>query len=722
MAEISRLAFSLTKLGIQALERLFKASVNIHDAENIPDGVIVFVVNHFTRLETLILPYEFYKLTGKPVMSLAYHGLFTSALGPYLDSLGGVSTKDPNRDRIVISSLLKGDNPWLIFPEGSMIKDKKIIESGKFLIYSATGARRPPHTGAAALALRTEFYRQRLLHLKRSDPTLLEQQLEVFGLNSPEEVTDRETYLVPVNLSYYPIRSRQNAIEKMASYLVKEIPERFVEELQTEGTMLLSGVDIDISFGKPLAISPWLRRPVIQKDILALRPILPDDILPSRPMMRRISGKLTRKVMASIYGRTMVNYDHLIAYLLRYYPGQRISLFNFAERLYLAVERVRRLRSVRFHADVHLDQCVQLCRRYQQILMEFLEVAEKSGVVQIAGGAIEKKKPRMKVLFDFHTIRRENPYQVILNEVEFLAPLTRKLRSIARYPTWYVRWRLQHRFHRMARMEFAADYDAHRLEGESKPKHIGSPIFYNRLRAKIGVLLVHGYMAAPEEVRPLAEHLYKHGYSVFAPRLRGHGTSPEDLAGRTWEDWLQSVERGYLVLANSCSDVVLGGFSVGAGLALLAATDNLHKVKAVFAINCAMKLRRMTAKLAPAVVFWNKVVDSLVNDEGRRRFVPNEPENPHINYLRNPISGVKELRKLMNELAGRLEKIKVPVLLIQGSDDPVVHPEGSKLLYEGIGSQDKELIMINSDRHGILRGEVSERVFARVTEFLDSLS
>ena len=328
----------------------------------------------------------------------------------------------------------------------------------------------------------------------------------------------------------------------------------------------------------------------------------------------------------------------------------------------------------------------------------------------------------MKMLFDFHTIRRENPYQVILNEVEFLTPLTRKLRNIARYPTWYVRWLLRRRFHRMAKMEFAADYDANRLEGESKPKHIGSPIFYSRLRAKVGILLVHGYMAAPEEVRPLAEHLYKHGYSVFAPRLRGHGTSPEDLAGRTWEDWLQSVERGYLILANSCSDVVLGGFSAGAGLALLAATDNLHKVKAVFAINCAMKLRRMTAKLAPAVVFWNKVVDSLVNDEGRRHFIPNEPENPHINYLRNPISGVKELRELMNELAGRLEKIKVPVLLIQASDDPVVHPEGSKLLYEGLGSQDKELIMINSDRHGILRGAVSERVFARVTEFLDNIA
>jgi esterase/lipase len=271
-------------------------------------------------------------------------------------------------------------------------------------------------------------------------------------------------------------------------------------------------------------------------------------------------------------------------------------------------------------------------------------------------------------------------------------------------------------------MEFADDYDAYQREDESKSRRIGAPLFFRRLRAKTGVLLVHGYMAAPEEVKPLAEHLYKHGYTVFAPRLRGHGTSPEDLAQRTWEDWLQSVERGYLILANSCSDVVLGGFSAGAGLALLAATDSLCKVRAVFAINCAMKLRRVTARLAPAVVLWNKLVDKVVNDEGRRHFIPNDPENPHINYLRNPISGVKELMDMMSELSGRLDRIEVPALVIQASDDPVVHPEGSKLLYEGLGSQDKELIMINSDRHGIIRGQGSERVFTRILEFLDSKS
>jgi esterase/lipase len=556
--------------------------------------------------------------------------------------------------------------------------------------------------------------------LRQTDPALLHQQLEVFDLSSPDQVSERETFLVPVNVTYYPIRSQQNAIEKIASYVVRDLPERIVEELQTEGTMLLSGVDIDITFGTPLAISPLLKKRKIQQDILSQHPILPDDVLPSRPLMRRIASNLTRKVMASIYSNTMVNYDHLAAYILKYYPHKRLGFFNLAERLYLAAETVTKLKSIRFHSGLLHDQCVRLCRRYHQILADFLEVAEKSGVVDIEGDTIYKKRLRMKTLFDFHTIRRENPFQVILNEVEFLRPLTKKLRIIAEYPRWFMRWRLHRKFLRLAKQEFAADYKEHRHEGESKPRRIGAPTLYRRFRAKTGVLLVHGYMAAPEEVRPLAEYLHQHGYTVFTPRLRGHGTSPEDLALRTWGDWLQSVERGYLVLANSCEDVVLGGFSVGAALALFAATNTLYKVRAVFAINCALRLRRRSARLAPAVVLWNKLADKLVKDDGRRHFVPNEPENPHINYLRNPISGVKELMELMDELSKRIDLVNVPALLIQSSDDPVVHPEGSKRIYEGLGSQDKELIMFNSDRHGILRGEHSDRVHARVLEFLNS--
>ena len=70
MAQVNPLVFSMGRLGLKALERLSKASVNVHGEENIPDGPVIFAVNHFTRMETHLLATEFYRLTGKPVLSM----------------------------------------------------------------------------------------------------------------------------------------------------------------------------------------------------------------------------------------------------------------------------------------------------------------------------------------------------------------------------------------------------------------------------------------------------------------------------------------------------------------------------------------------------------------------------------------------------------------------------------------------------------------------------
>ena len=66
---------------------------------------------------------------------------------------------------MIVKTLLTGEAAWVIYPEGRMVKNKKIMEKGRFMI-SYAGGKRPPHTGAATLALRTEFYRQRLLKLR----------------------------------------------------------------------------------------------------------------------------------------------------------------------------------------------------------------------------------------------------------------------------------------------------------------------------------------------------------------------------------------------------------------------------------------------------------------------------------------------------------------------------------------------------------------------------
>jgi esterase/lipase len=271
-----------------------------------------------------------------------------------------------------------------------------------------------------------------------------------------------------------------------------------------------------------------------------------------------------------------------------------------------------------------------------------------------------------------------------------------------------------------AQAEFEADYRKYFLKGESKPMGVGAPELIRGYPKKPGILLIHGYMAAPAEVRKLAVYLGKRGHWVYMPRLRGHGTAPEDLARCTYMDWIESAERGFVALRGICRQVIVGGFSTGAGLALDLAT-RAEGVRAVFAVAPPLRLQHLSSRFVPAVDVWNRLMKRVRVNGVQMEFVENQPENPHINYLRNPVSGVREIERLMENLESRLPSLKVPAMVAQASEDPVVDPKGSRKIFDLLGSEDKRYVLFHFNRHGILRGPGSYVVHRAVGDFIQGL-
>ena len=238
----------------------------------------------------------------------------------------------------------------------------------------------------------------------------------------------------------------------------------------------------------------------------------------------------------------------------------------------------------------------------------------------------------------------------------------------------------------------------------------------------MGIVLFHGYMAAPMELDGLAEYLADKGWWVYVPRLKGHGTTPEDLATRSAADWMNSADEAIALITSKCRKVVLGGFSMGAGLALEAAARIRNPAFAgVFAVCPPFRLHDFSSKFVPAVSMWNRFVSSVKRDDVKKEFVENHPENPNINYLRNPISGVRELDKLMKSAENRLGDIHLPALLVQSDEDPVVDEKGTRKAFKLLGSERKRCLLIHSDRHGILRGDGATEVYQAVEEFISRL-
>jgi esterase/lipase/1-acyl-sn-glycerol-3-phosphate acyltransferase len=712
-------AYKLAGFAIKTLSNISKAKIYIHDKENIPDGSNIFVINHFTRIETLLLPYHIFNLTNKvPVWSIADFSLFKGAFGDLLEKVGAVSTKDPHRDLLIVKSLLTGEASWIIYPEGQMVKSKKIIEKGRFMI-SYTEGKRPPHTGAATLALRTEFYRQRIKKMIEVMPEEARRLADMFKIDSMESVSSKSTFIVPVNITYYPVRAYQNSLSRLAEELVGEISERVIEEIMTEGTMLLSGVDIDIRFGKPVDIREYTNKYLISKDISRKKPINFDDQIPSKPLMKRSAINIMERYMSSIYSMTTVNHDHLFASLLMMMPFKKIDEDDLIRRIFLISTHDLKNTGCFFHRSLMDDQVHLLTDDRYGKYRDFITIAEQKGIISKKEKTITKDPKRIAFPFDFHRVRIDNPVAVMANEVEPLISLQRRLRLISLQSRIWIKYRVAKYLLEKAEKEFNQDYKAFYIEGESKEKEIGRPLMI-RGRKDLGVLLVHGYMAAPYEVRELAEYLGKRGISVYTPRVRGHGTSPEDLAGRKYQEWIQSVDEGYALLKTICSRVVAGGFSNGAGLALELAS-RAENLSGVFAICPPLKLRDISARLVPAIDVWNRLMGRFHREGAKKEFVENDPENPHINYSRNPISGIRELERFMESVETMIPSVKIPALVIQAHDDPVVDPKGSRKVYELLGSQNKSYIVLNINRHVIVSGEGSQMVHKAVSDFVETI-
>ncbi|MDR3631002.1 MAG: alpha/beta fold hydrolase [Desulfocapsaceae bacterium] len=717
---MNRSAYFTAGLAIKTLSSLSKADIVVYGQENIPKGPIIFVVNHFTRIETLLLPCFVYNLTAKPVGSLADAGLFKGGLQKIFDMVGAISTRDPQRDQLILHGLLTGETDWIIYPEGNMVKTKKTITKGEFMVSSTHGEHRP-HTGAASLALRAELLRRRLLMQMQTSPTEVLKILAELSIDSIEALQGKSAFIVPVNLTYYPIRARENIASTLAAKLVRDLSERAVEEIMTEGTMLLSGVDLDIRFGKSIRVDSYLQEAEIQRELTA--PLSQGLETPAglEDLLRGQARVIMERYMEDIYNMTTVNHEHLFASFLRLYPRKRMRESDLKRRVFLAATRLsnRQESGINLHKSLRNDQVNLLIDDRFGKYRNFLDLAMETGIIRQERNRLVKEHGNLSALISFHRGRIDNPVEVIANEVEPLRRLQRLIFSLAWQPDFLIKAFVVHSLLRRETQRFQQDFAAHAVQDKSALK-TSQPFLLHGSTRKFGVVLVHSYLASPDQMRQLAASLARRGIWVYVPRLAGHGTSPEDLADRTYEEWLQSVEAGYAIISNICEKVVLGGLSVG-GLLAFELASRIPKLSGVFAICPPYSLRDFSIKIMPNVDVWNRILTKIKGNTPEDRFLDLAPDTSGMYYTRNPVFGVTEVNRLLHTLRGKLGRIHQPALILQASDNPVVDRQGSRQFFDKLGSKKKYYCQVESPEHIIIHCEKAGRVHRMVVNFIRDL-
>lgn len=243
---------------------------------------------------------------------------------------------------------------------------------------------------------------------------------------------------------------------------------------------------------------------------------------------------------------------------------------------------------------------------------------------------------------------------------------------------------------------------------------------YFRANGPVGCLVLHGFASSPGEVRWLAQHLAEAGFSVYAPRLPGHGSSPRDLGRARRRDWLLALLDAYALLRDQCEQVVLVGHSLGGLLALRLSLDVPVAGVAVLGspVQFAGGLIHYSRWLKYVLRSTDQTDRSPLVDRVRAEQVRRgEPALGRVRYDRWASAAVAELYALAGEVDARLPEIRAPLLLIYSEADATAPPANGVRIRERAASPDQTLIVLQQSGHNLAVDCERETVFERTAEF-----
>jgi esterase/lipase len=667
---------------------------------------------------TLLPQYCVFEATGAASLAVIPRRSGRERVPPFPDlgrALGFVDAAVPARDWTLVRGLFSGHK--LVFtagPDGDDLGAARLV---------------------TALAVLFETVRRRIAAGDLAEMSHWAERLGLCSLAQLEARVARPPVLVPLRVTAWPASRPEDLLDALAAVAPwTPAADRFDELTRTFDPFGgASEVDVRGDSVLPVTASPDLAARAALR-VLGSRLRRPEDALPpygggaaglarlATRQVERAASDLRRRALEVLDRGVTVNLEHLGAAVLVASAGRApvtLERRAFAEQVYQALKRLQPAREIHLHRSL-CDPSIYapLAQGDASRLAPLLDAAEASGRLLREGERLHLRVPPADDRVGMLAAAAGLP-EVRAAVAGAIAGVTAtEARGAAGSADFAVD---------DLRVEHAWDRHVH-----SRPAHRAinalqtatadaAPFLLEPARARpLGVLLVHGFLASPAEMRPLAERLADERFPVLGVRLRGHGTSPWDLARRGFEEWLESLERGYALLRERHSRVAVVGFSTGAALALLHAAASPAGLAGVAACAPPLRFRNPRMHAVPLVHGANRLLARLTQAPGPLSFRPNLPEHPEVNYRHMPLRGLHELRRLVATLEPRLGAVRCPTLVLQATEDPVVERRGTEALFAALGSAEKSLHWVPSQRHGILRANVGD-AHARISEFLQGL-
>jgi len=240
------------------------------------------------------------------------------------------------------------------------------------------------------------------------------------------------------------------------------------------------------------------------------------------------------------------------------------------------------------------------------------------------------------------------------------------------------------------------------------------PFFFKR--SKTGILLIHGFTSNPWDHRKLGEYLAKKNITVHAPLIKGHGTTPENLATTNLKDWIKSAVKGYKLLRKTCNKVIVAGDSFGGNLALHLAEN--YKVDGVVTMGTPIYFRKQ--RLAFTI---HRILNQFINFKKKwyNRDIGASVEEKRLTYKSVPLNVVYYVIKMIRKTKRNLCKITAPILIMQSTTDFGVHEKSVSYIFKNVRSKFRQIEWIPNAYHVFIIDKGKEKAFKKIYDFVKKI-
>ena len=230
--------------------------------------------------------------------------------------------------------------------------------------------------------------------------------------------------------------------------------------------------------------------------------------------------------------------------------------------------------------------------------------------------------------------------------------------------------------------------------------------------------MIHGYTSTPDEMREIAERVHlEFNETVMVTRLQGSGEIPSKIVNLTLYDWYDQASGELDVLNERCDRVNLVGFSFGGALSARLAEE--RDVNNIYLLSPYIFATYEPYRVFKVELYLDIFTDSLHYAKKTKIGQINSQEalNKHIAYWNMPLAPIKYSKSFFQEVKEDLGKIENPILLQQSKNDATSDFESSICIYEGVASENKELITFEISNHIIPEDYDKDKVIENIIVF-----